>query len=199
MLIFASGGLSADSYTFSLIPSNGSINGAPGSLIGWGYSITNDSASNWLDALAVNAGIFRFATLDSGDYFDFPLVAPDSTVTVSFTPAGASGFGAGLAALTWDFDAPLNFTNSGNFVLSACWANSSGTCITAAPDEDAAYSATAASAPEPSTVAMVGLMVVVLSISVFITRGSCIICLLLGRIKAGGTKPFRLQFSLVGC
>lgn len=138
----------ADTYTFSLIPANGSISGIPGSVIGWGYQITNNSTTDWLSTLSVNAGIFQHATLDSGDYFDFPLVAPGATVTLAFTNAGVSGFGAGLAALKWDANAPLGFTDSGNFDLSACFANSAGTCLVAAPDALAPYSATVA-APEP--------------------------------------------------
>src|ERR1700729_3031128 len=88
----------ADSYFFSVDPAGGSIVGASGSVIGWGYSITNNSSTDWLEALAVNAGIFQHATLDSGHYFDFPLIAPNTTVTVSFGAAGSSGFGEGLAA-----------------------------------------------------------------------------------------------------
>jgi len=162
----------ADTYTFSLIPTNGSIQGAAGSMIGWGYTITNDSSSNWLDALAVNAGIFQHATLDSGDYFDFPVVAPDSTITVSFAAAGGSGFGAGLAALIWDANAPVGFTNSGNFDLSACWATSAGVCITAAPDALAAYSATVVTTPEPSAMGMAGLAAVVFSVLILAARFS---------------------------
>lgn len=144
----------ADTYTFALVPTGGSINGAPGSLIGWGYSITNDSFTNWLEPLTVNAGIFQHATLDIGDYFDFPLIAPSQTVTEAFTSAGVSGFGSGLAGLTWALSAPLGFVNTGNFDLSACWANSAGACVQSAPDDLAAYSATVATVatvPEPPT------------------------------------------------
>jgi len=174
LLLLSSVAAFADSYTFSLVPAGGSVKGAPGSVVGWGYTITNDSSTHWLDTSAVNAGIFRFATLDSGDYFSFPLVAPDSTVTVSFAPAGGSGFGEGLAALTWDLDAPLGFTNSGEFDLSACWANSLGTCIAAAPDVFAAYSATAAAIssaiPEPPGMALVALAAFVFSVVILIAK-----------------------------
>jgi len=157
----------ADTYTFALIPANGNIGGPAGSTIGWGYTITNNSATNFLDALAVNAGLFQHATLDSGDYFDFPLVAPNTTVTVSFVPADGSGFGAGLAALTWAANAPIGFTNSGNFDLSACWASSSGACITNAPDALAPYSASVTNVmPEPSAGATAILGILMLSVSV---------------------------------
>lgn len=172
-LLLVAATASADAFTFSVIPSNGDIQGAPGSVIGWGYSITNDSSTDYVETEAVNAGIFQHATLDSGDYFDFPLVAPDTTVTVDFTVADGSGFGTGLAALTWDVDAPAGFTNSGNFDLSACWANSAGTCIAAAPDALVPYSASvsaAATIPEPSSAGMMALAAFVFSAGVLISR-----------------------------
>jgi hypothetical protein len=45
----------ADTYTFSPVPLSGDIEGAPGSVIGWGYSITNDSSTDWLETLAVDS------------------------------------------------------------------------------------------------------------------------------------------------
>ena len=163
----------ADSYTFSLIPANGAISGIPGSVIGWGYQITNNSTTDWLSTLSVNAGIFQHATLDSGDYFDFPIVAPGATVTVAFTEAGISGFGAGLAALTWGANAPIGFTDSGNFDLSACFANSAGACVLAAPDAFAAYSATVVSpVPEPPSFTLLSSFLFILLVFSLISKAS---------------------------
>jgi len=171
-LLFSAPAL-ADTYSFSVVPAGGAIEGAPGSLIGWGYSITNDSSTYWLEALALNAGSFQFATFDSFDYFDFPLVAPDSTATESFSRAGSSGFGTGIAALTWDRNAPAGFSNVGDFDLSACWANSQGKCIQVAPDSFAAYSATipgAPGVPEPPSLKMLALAALLFSIVVSILK-----------------------------
>lgn len=152
-MIFACVAASGDTFSVSLIPSSGNIGGASGSLIGWGYSITNDSSTDWLDVLAVNGGLFQHATLDINDYFDYPIVAPDTTVTVNFSPASGAGFGTGLAALRWDSSAPVGFVDGGNFDISACWANSNGGCSSSAPDALISYTATvtpATQTPEPS-------------------------------------------------
>jgi hypothetical protein len=175
-LLLTSVGAFADTFTFALIPASGSIQGAPGSVIGWGYTITNNSSTYWLDPLAVNAGIFQFATLDTGDYFDFPLVAPDTTVAVSFVAAGGTGFGDGLAALTWNANAPAGFTNSGDFDLSACFSNSLGACLQAAPDELAAYSAKVVAVPEPSAKELLALAFFILllaGLSIKVRRFLC--------------------------
>jgi hypothetical protein len=90
--------------------------------------------------------------------FDFPIVAPSTTVMETFDAAN----GVGLYALTWDTSATPGFVNSGNFVLSAEWWNgdpsNGGTFIGSAIDSTAAYAATATSAtgnmPEPSTLSM---------------------------------------------
>ena len=164
----------ADIVTLSLIPGSGNIQGPPGSVIGWGYSITNESTTNWFSPLAVNAGIFQFATFNSADYFDFPLIAPGSTVTTKFTPAGGSGFGNGLASLTWSPSAPDGFTNSGNFDLSGCWADSAGNCVGTAADAFAPYNATvtpgSSITPEPSTAGMALAGALIVSIFVFPVR-----------------------------
>ena len=81
--------LRGDSYTFSTIPSNGNISGAPGATIGWGYSITNESTSDWLLATNLNADSFAFGTPTL--LFDFPEVAPGATVTEVFDPIGLTG------------------------------------------------------------------------------------------------------------
>ena len=136
---------SADSWTITLLPPSGAIFGSPGSTIGWGYSITNQS-SNSLKLSNLSADLFLFATPNAG-VFDFPIVAPNSTLSVSYL-AGVIG----LYELTWDPNAPIGFMNSGTFVLSAHWCGAAG-CV-AAPDQSALYSATVSPAtvtPEPSS------------------------------------------------
>jgi hypothetical protein len=144
-------------YTFGTVPSDGSISGPSGSTIGWGYTITNESGTDWLVTSGLNAGLFADGTPD-GSYFDFPVVPPDSTVTVGFDQSTV----AGLYGLTWDVDAPPGFVNSGDFTLSAQWWNgdpsTTGAFVEDASDESAAYSASvvnpASSVPEPSPLAL---------------------------------------------
>jgi hypothetical protein len=154
VMLLNSGVALADTYTFSLLPPDGNLMGPAGSTIGWGYSITNDSTTDWLVTDALNADIVQHAILDLS-YFDLPIVAPTSTVSEVFDIAPVTG----LAALTWDVGAPLGFTNAGNFVLSAEWWNgdplSGGSFIQDALDETAAYSATVGApsvTPEPAAV-----------------------------------------------
>jgi hypothetical protein len=69
----------ADSITFSLLPSDGNVSGPAGSLVGWGYSLTNDSTSDWFLATNLNSDSFSNGTPML--LFDFPEVAPGATVT----------------------------------------------------------------------------------------------------------------------
>jgi hypothetical protein len=72
----------AGPYSLTLLPGS-SIQGNPGDTIGWGYSITNMSA-DFLLPLTLDAGSFPsgFTPLN---IFDFPEVAPNSTVTLDFS------------------------------------------------------------------------------------------------------------------
>ena len=156
----------ADSWTFTLVPMDGSISGPAGSTIGWGYTITNDSSTDWLVPSNLSADLFQNGTGD-GSYFDFPVIAPGGTATMAFD---ATAF-TGLYGLTWDAGAPDGFTNTGTFILSAeFWDGdpfAGGSFLMDAPDESAAYSATVTSStnvPEPSAtlLAAVGLAAVAL-------------------------------------
>ena len=144
--------LGSDAYTFITIPGDGNISGAPGATIGWGYSITNESTSDWLLATNLNADSFAFGTPTL--LFDFPEVAPGATVTEMFDPIGMTGL----------YEDVLNdpvldgSVDSGDFILSAQWYNgdpfNGGTFIADAVDSDAAYSVTvtsSSSTPEPSS------------------------------------------------
>ncbi len=144
--------LGSDVYTFSTIPGDGNISGAPGATIGWGYSITNESASDWLLATNLNADSFAFGTPTL--LFDFPEVAPGATVTEVFDPIGITG----LYEDVLNDPVPNGSVDNGDFVLSAQWYNgdpfNGGTLIADAVDTDAAYTATAtskSSTPEPSS------------------------------------------------
>ena len=89
----------------------------------------------------------QFATPNAG-IFSFPAVNPNSTLTVAYVP-GTDG----LYELTWDANAPIGFVNSGMFVATAEWCDTTGAC-SSAPDQMAAYSATVtpnSAVPEPAT------------------------------------------------
>jgi hypothetical protein len=109
--------------------------------------------------------------MDSGGFqqgtpnllFDFPALAPGTTITVPFNPVSA----AGLTELTWDNSAPAGFSNSGEFVLSAQWWNgdplAGGHLQFAASDSAQPYVATVAGSavPEPATLGLIALPLVV--------------------------------------
>ena len=152
-LIFAPCRLRADSFTFGTLPPSGDIQGLPGETIGWGYSITNESLTNWLVLTALSADSFINGNPNS--IFDFPILAPDTTVSLAFN----ANNGFGLYELVWDSLAPAGFVNSGSFIASAEWWDGDpfddGNFIDFAEDQSAPYSATvttaAAPIPEPST------------------------------------------------
>jgi hypothetical protein len=142
----------SDSFTFTTLPANGNVAGAAGSVVGWGYSITNQSAADWLVTTNLTADPFQNGNPTL--LFDFPFLAPGQTVTESFNPASSFG----LYELAWNSNAPANSVNSGNFVLSAQWwtgdPTGTGVLIADATDVSAPYSASVGSStvvPEPSS------------------------------------------------
>jgi len=145
--------LLADSITFSLLPPDGNVSGAAGSLVGWGYSLTNDSSADWFLATNLNSDSFSNCTPTS--LFDFPDVAPGAIVTEAFDSVNSIG----LYELQWDPSAPVGFVNSGDFTLSGKWYDgdpfNGGTFIADATDTELPYTATVTGAtstvPEPSS------------------------------------------------
>jgi hypothetical protein len=140
-------------WIFTLDPPGGAVFGDPGTTVGWGYSVTNQSEENWLVLSGLSADAFAHATPDAS-LFDFPILAPGATLDVPY----AAGL-AGLFRITWDPTAPVGFTSSGTFVLSAeAWDGNpllGGSFVSLELDRSAAYSATVSSSdtaavPEPS-------------------------------------------------
>ncbi|HNY41795.1 MAG TPA: PEP-CTERM sorting domain-containing protein [Bryobacteraceae bacterium] len=139
--------------TFDVLPAGGAISGPAGSTIGWGYSLTNESASEWLLTVGLNTDSFLDGTPIL--LFDFPILAPNGSVTVPFDELTSTG----LFMLIWDLAAPASSVNSGTFVLSAQWWDGDpldgGNYIMDALDAGSAYSATVSEStgtiPEPST------------------------------------------------
>src|SRR4051812_14383871 len=96
----------ADSFTFETIPADGNVSGPAGSTVGWGYSIINNSLSDWLETTVITAGVFQYGSPLA--IFDLPILAPGAKAKVLFDPVN----GFGLYQLTWDVDAPAGFVNS---------------------------------------------------------------------------------------
>lgn len=139
----------ADSFTFATIPASGAISGAPGATIGWGYTITNQSSTDWLSMSAISADSFLNGTPLA--IFDFPIIAPGGTATLPFNLLA----GTGLYQLTWDLTAPVGFTNTGTFLVSGdfCTDNTCSTVLSSLT-QGAAYSATVTPStvvPEPAS------------------------------------------------
>jgi len=159
-----------DVLTFDLIPESGDVSGPAGSTVGWGYSITNESITDWL--LTTNLVSDSFLYGSPTPLFDFPEVAPGTTATESFDPVGL----AGLYQDVLNASAPAGSLDSGNFVLSAQWYDgdpfNGGNFIADAPDTNAAYSATVtgSAVPEPGSFLLIAGGLLLLGIPGFWSR-----------------------------
>jgi hypothetical protein len=146
----------ADSFSFSTLPPGGAISGQPGATIGWGYSITNQSPTDWLVLVGIGADAFLNAAPDAS-IFDFPILAPMGSVSVAYNPITL----AGLFQMTWDPRAPIGFMNSGTFLLTGDFCtDSSCRTVVSSLTMSASYSATVSSpvgsVPEPGTGLLLG-------------------------------------------
>jgi len=156
-ILFVTASAFSDDITLTLIPASGNVSGPPGSTVGWGYTITNNTAE-WIQTMNVSADPFQHGTPDA-TIFDFPAVAPDSFVTLDFSLVGNASCAfppCGLYELIWDSTAPLGFKNSGAFIVSSDFFSAQpgtpgATDLGSAPDASATYSATVSGVPEPSS------------------------------------------------
>lgn len=154
--------MATDVYTFSVSAAE-TVSGSVGQgvLTGWGYTIQNESTSDWLVTTSLSAGAFLHATPQL--IFDFPDLAPGESKTILYNPVEATG----LYQILWDQNAPAGATNSGAFTLSAQWWSGDplarGTLLTAAPDSSQGYSVTLT--PEPQTASVMALSFMVLGIA----------------------------------
>jgi len=141
--------LSAASFDFNLLPSDGAISGTAGSTIGWGYSITNPSSAEWLVLSGLNVAPFLAATPNI--LFDFPTLKPGSTITESYDSLA----GKGLLELLLSNSIGSTVVNSGEFELTAEWWSgdpfAGGSFVADADAVRASYQATdtASGTPEP--------------------------------------------------
>jgi hypothetical protein len=144
--------MAANIYTFGISGPESVTGPSLPTLTGWGYTIHNESNSDWLVTTNLTAGAFLYATPTL--LFDFPDLAPRATADVPYDSVTA----AGLYQILWSSNAPLGFVNSGTFTLSAQWwsgnPTNGGTLIGAAPGTSVPYSASLTAVPEPGTLGL---------------------------------------------
>ena len=90
VLFFTASAL-ADTYTFAALPGPGTTHTAPGSTVGWGYSITNNSTTKWLVITGLDASTSAFIT-SNPYFFDFPSIAPGASRIVPYNPFSPYGY-----------------------------------------------------------------------------------------------------------
>jgi hypothetical protein len=149
-----------NNWTFSVIPADGQISGSPGSTIGWGFQMTNNSPTQWLFASDVTSSNLFAHGIETNLPFTRPVLAPGTSTLVPYNGLN------GLISLTWDADAPIGFTNVGVFEVEAQWYDGNpddlanpGNYIGDAGTRQSPYTATVSSPVpyEPSTGLLIGI------------------------------------------
>ena len=144
---------------FELLPAP-AITGAPGSTIGWGYSIT-DTSTNWLQPLGLSAT--AFGNLNPTAIFDFPAVAPGQTVTETYSTSTLNGPCSSLPCGFYQVAIPNGTapeTVSGTFTISSDYyngdPNNGGSDVGPAANltSDFAVAVTPSTVPESSSIAL---------------------------------------------
>jgi hypothetical protein len=154
-------------------------------MVGWGYSITNNSATKWLVITGLDAGTSPNVT-PSPYFFDFPSIAPGSSRIVPYNPFSPYGYsflaanGYAHAVKNTPFDAvtnpfnalglyqvkispntPLGTVISGRLALNAVWtsgdpdSNLSAQLVGVAPTDFTSYQTVVT--PEPASLTLVGM------------------------------------------
>ncbi len=119
-LVLTGTGVAQASVLFTLDPPGGAVSGAPGDTVGWGFTVTNDSALEWIVVTgstlysnkdydpgytgATPWGIYTDLMSNSISY-DTPL-APSSSLSLPFAPGVNPQTGAGSFAI--DSATPYN-------------------------------------------------------------------------------------------
>ncbi len=110
--VFAAPAVRGDSLTFTVLPPD--ISGTPGETIGWGYSITNNSATDYLDISYVDSSVFTIGSADSTPFvLSFVTIAPGVMETQAYDPVNLLG----LFEVAIDPNATVGAVDSGFFGL----------------------------------------------------------------------------------
>lgn len=101
--------------TLTLTPPGGAITGKPGDTIGWGFTLTNNSATDWIIVSSVQFLMPNFVG-DVGGGFG---ITPDAAFGTFTDFAAAYQFNelAPLSSITEPFD-PSTFSGVGSFALN---------------------------------------------------------------------------------
>jgi len=145
----------ADTITLSTLPPSGAVSGTPGSTVGWGYTLTNNSAANFFISESVDSSLVLSAngTADAS-VFDLPTLAPLQTVSLGYDPLNLLG----LFQFTWNTNVSVGTKETGNFMvfgqfcsdpakLSTC-----GDVVHGSASFSATVTSPVAGVPEPSTI-----------------------------------------------
>src|SRR5579871_231418 len=126
-VVFSAAAAHGDSIvTLTLNPAGGAISGAPGSTVGWGFTLTDLSSSDFVvptnsdfcpDGLIASPcpaighpSVGVYSDIISGSVFD---IGPEESVTQDFDSSIPSGFGSATMNVT----ANIGDTTSGELVL----------------------------------------------------------------------------------
>jgi hypothetical protein len=169
-ILFAGTSLAeAASITLTLLPGM-AISGPAGSTIGWGYKITN-STTNWVETLNLTSDVFTNGTPAS--IFDFPVIAPNGSVTLLFSRVVTGPCpmpDCGLFEFTWGSGLPGGTANAGTFTITSEFFGTNPLTDPNAidfgptPDMTASYSVTVSGVPEPTTLVLlfIGMLALIL-------------------------------------
>ena len=145
--------------TFTLIPSSGSIMGQPGDTVGWGFTLTSDTAE-WISV--VTSSLLIESDPGLGTYTDYAglqggpvngVLAPNVPAwTENFDPVNMLGIGSYSIGSSLGFDSGFLDLNYETFSADP---NTCTSCSTGFGDLLAPFQVQ--SAPEPAAVWMVGL------------------------------------------
>jgi hypothetical protein len=151
----------ADSLTFTVIPPD--VSGPAGTTVGWGFSITNTSTSDYLDISGIDSDLFAATDgIPDASIFLFPNLAPGQTGTQHYDPADQLG----LFQFTWNSGLPVGTKESGQFQLLGAFCDptvdqfcaeddSVSSVVLAAADYSATVSPSGvATVPEPGSVGL---------------------------------------------
>jgi len=160
LFLVASGARADAIVLFMATPTD--VSGPAGTTVGWGYTITNNTTTDYLDISDIDSDL-SLATdgVPDASIFNFPNLAPGETATQDYDP----GDDLGLFQFTWNSDVATGTTETGTFTIyGALCGTTDPYCaddgsVTSTVLASADYSVTVAPAtvvptPEPSALAM---------------------------------------------